>query len=401
MNFSKLCLLIPKSEYSYEQELHEPLRKPEDIIHAVNRSKTSGDHSEIHQILRNRNINLRSAIEEDINGKKQKRTIARKLLEDVVNGDKIVKRELDIHVKTTSDKEDSIDYGLQIDFEGIFSEEYDKQTMVIYDLLDLHVERRSENNESFTSLIKHPVIATFILAKWKKTRWYFYITSTTFLIFLLLYSVFVLHLFTRSEGYCSDLEIDSEIIGRTIVFPEGPSTQKQECGRNQTRISKKFLSEWDNNFSILEAFFLAFLIFLFGMEIYQAFKLKKQYFKELENYIEWVVLVSALITMIKKEALLENSSQASIVRGVAAIGIFAAWFELIFIIGRYPFRGGDFSIMFYNIIKKIARYVFAMSLMILGFAFAFMVVNYGHNQNSFDNPIKSFMMTLTMALGEF
>ena len=34
------------------------LRKPEDIIDAVERSKESGDHSEIHHILDDRNINL-------------------------------------------------------------------------------------------------------------------------------------------------------------------------------------------------------------------------------------------------------------------------------------------------------------------------------------------------------
>ena len=47
-----------ENEYPYEQELQEPLKKPEDIIDAVERSKTSGDHSEIHNILENRNINL-------------------------------------------------------------------------------------------------------------------------------------------------------------------------------------------------------------------------------------------------------------------------------------------------------------------------------------------------------
>ena len=57
--------------------------------------------------------------------------------------------------------------------------------------------------------------------------------------------------------------------------------------------------------------------------------------------------------------------------------------------------------MFYNIIKKLSRYLIAMLLMIIGFAFAFMVVNFGHNQESFENPIKSSIKTLTMALGEY
>ena len=74
---------------------------------------------------------------------------------------------------------------------------------------------------------------------------------------------------------------------------------------------------------------------------------------------------------------------------------------MIFIIGRYPFRGGDFSIMFYNIIKKIFRYVLAMLLMLIGFAFAFHIVHYQVDNEKFESPFKSFMVTLTMALGEF
>merc|ERR1712038_1360593 len=105
--------------------------------------------------------------------------------------------------------------------------------------------------------------------------------------------------------------------------------------------------------------------------------------------------------MIFKEIILQKTMEAAMIRGIAALGICAAWLELIFLVGRYPFQGGDFSIMFYNIIKKLSRYVVAMCLMIAGHAFAFMIVNYGHIKDSFESPWKSFVMTLTMALGEF
>ena len=319
-----------------------------------------------------------------------------------MNGNKIVRKELDMHVRATSDTEDSIDYALQIDFEGIFSKDSPKQTMIVYDLLDFGVDKKSEHEEASMNLITHPVIATFILSKWEKSKWYFYATSAIFIIFLLLYSIFVIYLFNRPEDFCNGM---IEVTGNAgVLFPNDvpeTSTTKDDCKRQTERISKKFCGEWDNYFSVCEVFFLAFFTFLVGMEVYQAYKLKKQYFEELENYIEWVVLLSALVLMIKKEVILQKDQEASIVRGIVALGIFAAWLQLIFIIGRYPFRGGDFSTMFYNIIRKTSRYVFAMFLMIIGFAFAFMVLNYGHNADSFENPGKSFMMTLTMALGEF
>jgi len=397
-----------EDEYPYQSELQEPLKKPGDIIEAVERSKRTGDHAEIHNILKDRKINLRTGIEEELDGVIKKRTIARKLLEDAVNGDKIVKKELDIHVRTTNANEDSLEYALEIDFEGILCEDSPKQTMVVYDLLDLRVEK-NDNIRAFTNLIKHPVIASFIAQKWKKTKWYFYTTSSVFISFLMFYSAFIVNLFNRPEIHCSKFEKflaekGSEEVKDSLFFPSdisGTSQERNDCKRHQARLSKKFLTDINDSFIICEMFFLFFFVVLSVLEIYQAIKLKRQYFKELENYIEWVVLISALITMIFKEIILQSNWEAAVIRGIAAIGICAAWLELIFIIGRYPFRGGDFSIMFYNIIKKLLRYVMAMFLMIIGFAFAFMIVHYGHDQESFENPIKSSMMTLTMALGEF
>ena len=46
------------TEYPYKSELQEPLKSPEDIIDAVEESKHSGDHAEIHNILKDRKINL-------------------------------------------------------------------------------------------------------------------------------------------------------------------------------------------------------------------------------------------------------------------------------------------------------------------------------------------------------
>lgn len=393
-----------RTDYPYQTELSELIKEPKDIIDAVEESKESGDHEQIHNILRNRNINLRTPIEEE----DQTRTIARKILEDAVNGNKIVKKELDNHLTELDDKIDSVNYAVEVEFEGVFYEESDKQMMVVYDLLDLRSEKGNDNMEPYTNLIKHPVIALFIASKWKKTQWYFYAHSLVFITFLILYSTFIVYLFNRPEVHCSKLE---KLLSqknpkpiKELLFPDdvsGTAKEQRDCAHHQTRLSNKFLTDTDSDFIICEAFFVVFFLFLSAMEIYQAIKLRRQYFKELENYIEWVVLLSALITMIFKEIILQNRWEAAAIRGIAAMGILAAWLELIFLVGRYPFRGGDFSIMFYNIIKKLARYVVAMFLMIIGFAFAFMVVNYGHDQESFENPIKSSIMTLTMALGEF
>ena len=72
-----------------------------------------------------------------------------------------MKRELDIHVNAACREEDSIDYAIEIDFEGIFCEESPKQSTVIKDLLELEIATRNNSKTAITSLLKHPLVATY------------------------------------------------------------------------------------------------------------------------------------------------------------------------------------------------------------------------------------------------
>lgn len=94
-----------------------------------------------------------------------------------------------------------------------------------------------------------------------------------------------------------------------------------------------------------------------------------------------------------------------ITRGFTAIGICAAWIGLVFIGGRIPVLGGDFNIMFYNIIKKIVKFLVALTLLVTGFGLANMVI-YSSNMAVVHQtePIglrHSFMQALVMTLGEY
>ena len=97
------------------------------------------------------------------------------------------------------------------------------------------------------------------------------------------------------------------------------------------------------------------------------------YLKDFQNYIQIFILASSFLAMAKKDVMLETNnypgdieddqsviykcyrSSAEPTRAAVSFGIVLAWFELILVLGRYPFRGGDFSIMFYQVLKKIIR----------------------------------------------
>lgn len=67
MSLKQVLLCVKsKSEYPYQTELSELLKEPKDIIDAVEQSKETGDHAEIHKILTNRNINLSKTLFLDV-----------------------------------------------------------------------------------------------------------------------------------------------------------------------------------------------------------------------------------------------------------------------------------------------------------------------------------------------
>ena len=86
---------------------------------------------------------------------------------------------------------------------------------------------------------------------------------------------------------------------------------------------------------------------------------------------------------------------------VSAVGICLAWIELIFLFGRYPFVGGMFSIMYYSITKRIIRTALGFAILVCAFAFAFFIIHFNNETESFDDPTRAFIKVFVMVLGEF
>jgi len=100
----------------------------------------------------------------------------------------------------------------------------------------------------------------------------------------------------------------------------------------------------------IKVFSVLSILILLMVETWQALALGKDYFLELENWFELLILSLAVSTLCLKA---ELDSLAI----VASVGICLAWIELIFQFGRYPSLGGTFSIMYYSITKRIIRTV--------------------------------------------
>ena len=152
-----------------------------------------------------------------------------------------------------------------------------------------------------------------------------------------------------------------------------------------------------------EILFLIMTILLFSLECYQVFKFKRNYWKQYNDNLKQLFIIgTAVVAMSLKPWILENIKRGYFVRGAIAFGFCISCFEFIFVMGKYPSRGGDFSIMFERVLTKLSHYVIAMFMIVFGFSCGLNVITYGSGLGfEFESPFKSFVLTLTMAMGEF
>ena len=150
----------------------------------------------------------------------------------------------------------------------------------------------------------------------------------------------------------------------------------------------------DVSLCTVEALLLISILILLIVEAWQILALGKDYFLELENWFELLVLGLASCTMGLK-------SELDILAIVASVGICLAWIELIFLFGRYPSLGGSFSIMYYSITKRVVKTALGLILLVFAFAFAFFIIHFDNSNEAFENVPKSIVKSFVMVLGEF
>ena len=208
-----------------------------------------------------------------------------------------------------------------------------------------------------------------------------------FMAFVILYSVFLFCLLVPIQESTSTTTESTESINITTTTSKSPEEDSQSLANQFVRMIGKINEEGVTVIKIL----LGILTGILAVEeLFQAYTIGLHYFQEMENYIEWMTIICAFITVGQEKI---NTDTSEIARGFSAIGICLAYLELIFLFGRYPFQWCDFGIMFYRILIRLLRYVFALFLIIVGHTFAF-TVNM-HSLDEFKSPWKGFVTTLT------
>ena len=240
-------------------------------------------------------------------------------------------------------------------------------------------------------------MAMYIVRKWNRVTKYFYFHTTIMMWFLFFFSFFVVGLFFsthKSECYTAT--------GNTTNNEAGYPTLFHGCE-----------DSFQNGYLLCEIGLCFTTVLFLLVEVFQMTSRGGGYWKNFENWIQLIIIICSIVAMATKHVLLrKRDTDAEIFRSVVALGLLASFFEVILIVGRYPFRGSDFSIMFYKVLKKISIYTVALVVVIMGFSCSFTILQYGTcsggdgdngcgTETGFESSWKAFVRTLTIALGEF
>ena len=322
------------------------------------------------------------------------RSLLHKLLTTITNGDRIVLNKLDSCITTVGDDTDDENFALSVDH-GLLVDEDPTNMVLTKDLLYLPKKLTRK-------VLCHPVITTFIEKRWTQTRWTFLIMFSLYLTFVLLFSSFLWLMYERYEEHdlvripvelpksCDPLqpiglaqsgetgevkprmlELDLIDITNPVISTRGRTSKnkaeddfelklevvkKRKNKTSKSRVRKKFVlfsgcsankKLRDIDLCVVEFLLLLSILVLLIQEFWQSVALGRNYFRELENWFELLILALAGSTLALK-------TQLDSLQIVSAIGICLAWIELIFLFGRYPFLGRFITVFFtYDILCKV------------------------------------------------
>ena len=195
------------------------------------------------------------------------------------------------------------DYNVKIDLEGILPET--EQCQVLFDILDVGVDANI-----IEDIVKHPVITTMILKKWEKAKWFYFLTTFIYFLFLASYSFLIYDLFGPQA---QEIKKDNGHYYNEILCKGAYDKYKDELGNltacqfrdpicnigNPDQLlkrSNKLHTEFQESWIAWTTVMGIFVVTLMISELAQFYVLQRLYLKEIENWIEWTVFVSASCT---------------------------------------------------------------------------------------------------------
>ncbi|KAK2715569.1 hypothetical protein QYM36_010225, partial [Artemia franciscana] len=235
---------------------------------------------------------------------------------------------------------------------------------------EIEILREIASSKRLQPLLRHPIIRSFVSYKWHKISWAFWLNCVLFLIMIVMLTSYVVLL----------KDVDGKNKNMTSIATDD--------NKPEMNIYLRVL---------LNSSIAIFAIGLFCRELFQMSIDFERYLHSFENYVEILLIVSTMMMLATREDI-------HVAVNFAAIAIILAWLELLLLVGRYP-ELSTYIAAFVTVSKTFLIMLFGYSLLIVGFALSFYVLNVFDDENDEEltatqGITRSIMKCYVMMTGE-
>merc|ERR1719394_2023002 len=215
------------------------------------------------------------------------------------------------------------------------------------------------------TLLKHPVIASFLWMKWLRIRKFYYVGLVTYFLFVSLLTLLIM----LEYGGCKIRPVEN-------------------CSE-------------DLDTSVLRVVVGVFVVLLFGLEVVQAAVSFKRYVASPENIGQNLILVLTAVLVLETNLSFEAG------RHLAALLLVLTWMEFLIYFGLHPSRNTK-VFMFYSVASSFCKFLLWYVFIIIAFALSFYIMFHtdyeGAESNEdypfFDNIGSCLTKSMAMFVGE-
>ncbi|CAL8068065.1 unnamed protein product [Calicophoron daubneyi] len=230
-------------------------------------------------------------------------------------------------------------------------------------------------------LLEHKLVGNLIAQKWTPAGLVYFLNLTLYLIYLLVYTTYMLSMQSLSMALYDRVNI-------TGMPPNETCTHLS---------STNFLREPSYTILLCKYAIFSFATGHLCKEIFQLIYSGYQYFS-LENLMECSIFILAILSVGDFQDCVERFAiKQDWQWQCGAVGIFLAWLNLLLFLRRIPTLG-IFVLMFTVILRTFSKFFIVFFLFILAFAFGFHILLSNHM--AFNSLSNSLLKSAVMMLGE-
>ncbi|XP_042869011.1 transient receptor potential channel pyrexia-like isoform X2 [Penaeus japonicus] len=263
----------------------------------------------------------------------------------------------------------SDNYTLKLDYRFLLAPGSTEQKVEDQSISELETLMDLSKSRQHRNTIKHPLVETFLYAKWRKALPYYLANLALYFTFVLFLTAFVYSL--------KDLRI-------LEAKSTSNSTLTEEIETQQTIVNS------------LMGILIPFNLYMMVRELFQMRFTFRTYFTNVENLLEWFLVIVVFV-------LCFTTLAADTTRHLAAWAMIVAWYEFVLILGRAPLLAKYVRMLrhvSYNFLMMILLY----GALLLAFTISFNIIlqpTEAGKETEFTSFWTTLPKALVMATGEF